>query len=372
MSDASEARPYRVLSLDGGGMRGVYTAAFLDRLVALFRPLRSDLTEGLTLDLGKGFDLIAGTSTGAMVGCALAVGRPMSEVVALYRDHGPYIFPHRIKGKLSALWRVFQGGRYVRAGDRALRGALTEVLREATIGGVFEKRGISLSIPTVLMSSHRSWVFKRTPKSGRRDDNYKLVDVCMASSAAPIYRSMAAVDDPNGTHEVPQIFVDGGLWANNPILVGLIDALICAPKGTPIEIYSLGTCSRPEGEFIPARKVHRSMLGWEMGAAAAGVSITAQEYAFDNMARFLANKFSELGVDVKLTRFPNEKVPAETMKYLALDDSRPEAMARLIQQASNDADITKSACDDPNRPDGSRVKRMFLGLPTMPVSGIEM
>src|SRR5437763_665833 len=91
-------RPYRVLSLDGGGMRGIYTGAFLARLTDQFARIRGESA----LDLGLGFDLIAGTSTGAIVGCALAVGRPMTEIVALYREHGPKIFPHRITGKRSA------------------------------------------------------------------------------------------------------------------------------------------------------------------------------------------------------------------------------------------------------------------------------
>ena len=72
--DQQVAKPYRVLSLDGGGMRGIYTAAFLARLMDQFGRIRSEPT----LDLGRGFDLITGTSTGAIVGCALAVGRPMS------------------------------------------------------------------------------------------------------------------------------------------------------------------------------------------------------------------------------------------------------------------------------------------------------
>ena len=88
-------RPYRVLSLDGGGMRGIYTAAFLARLTHHFARVRGESA----LDLGRGFDLITATSTGAIVGCALAIGRPMTEVVTLYREHGPKIFPHRIVGK---------------------------------------------------------------------------------------------------------------------------------------------------------------------------------------------------------------------------------------------------------------------------------
>ena len=90
--DQQVERAYRVLSLDGGGMRGLYTAAFLARLTDQHSRIRGESA----LDLGLGFDLITGTSTGAIVGYALAVGRPMREIVGLYREHGPKIFPHRI------------------------------------------------------------------------------------------------------------------------------------------------------------------------------------------------------------------------------------------------------------------------------------
>jgi len=76
-----------------------------------------------------------------------------------------------------------------------------------------------------------------------------------------------------------------------------------------------------------------------MGADAAALSITAQELAFDNMARFIGNKLTALGQPVTRLRFPNMDEPAAMMKYLALDDARPEAVKRLIQQASNDADL---------------------------------
>ena len=161
--DQQVERPYRVLSLDGGGMRGIYTGAFLARLTDQFGKIRGEST----LDLGRGCDLITGTSTGGIVGCALAVGRPMSEIVGLYREHGPKIFPHRIAGKGSAICRATRGSRYVRAGDKALREALEVVLGDATMLDVYRGRGISLSIPAVLMSGHRAWVFKKTPCSGR-------------------------------------------------------------------------------------------------------------------------------------------------------------------------------------------------------------
>ncbi|NUJ81859.1 patatin-like phospholipase family protein [Methylocystis sp. FS] len=358
-------RPFRVLSLDGGGMRGIYTGAFLARLTDQFARIRNKSA----LDLGLGFDLITGTSTGAIVGCALAVGRPMSEVVALYREHGPKIFPHRLTGKRSAIYRASQGDRFVRAGDKALREALKSVLGTTTMVEVFAGRGISLAIPAVLMSEHRAWVFKKTAKSGVRDDRYPLVDVCMATSAAPIYRSLAAINDPNTPAGPQQVFADGGLWANNPIMVGLVDALTIAAPDRAIEIFSLGTCPRPEGDHLDAESAHRSMLDWRLGADVAPLSISAQEFAFDHMARLLANAISGCGRQIRRVRFPNKPVPASMMPYLALDDTRPEAMDRLVAQANTDGDLTKSACDDPNSEDGRMIRRLMNDLPAMPATG---
>ena len=346
-------------------MRGIYTAAFLARLTDQFSRIRGESA----LDLGLGFDLITGTSTGAIVGCALAVGRPMTEIVELYREHGPKIFPHRISGKASAVYRAAQGSRHVRAGDKALRQALEKVLGDLTMLEVYHGRGISLSIPAVLMSEHRAWVFKKTPSSGVRDDHYRLADVCMATTAAPIYRSLAAIDDPNAPSGPQQVFADGGLWANNPIMVGLVDALTIAEPDRPIEIFSLGTCPRPEGDHLDAESAHRSMLDWSLGADVAPLSISAQEFAFDHMARLLANAISNCRRRIRRVRFPNRPVPASMMQYLALDDTRQEAMDRLMAQAHTDADLAKSVCDDSNSEDGQMIRQLMNDLPAMPASG---
>lgn len=356
-----------MLCLDGGGMRGIYTAAFLDRLLDQYCRIRG---EG-HLDLGSGFNLIAGTSTGSIIACAAAIGRPMSDLVKLYWDFGAKIFPERITdSKAKLVSRIAKGGTVVRAGDLALREALTAEFGEITMLDVFKRRGLSLAIPAVDMSTHRSWVFKKTKTSGVRDDNYRLVDVCLASSAAPIYRSLAAIKNPDSKHEQIQVFADGGLWANNPVMVGMLDALLNADDGQPIETFSLGTCSRPEGEEISADDVHRSMLQWKLGADVGPLSITAQEFAFDNMARMFANVLSKCGRQVHHVRFPQQKIPAAKLEYLGLDDSRPEAMNALISQASTDADMVKSACDDPRNPQGQLIHSLMMSLPKMPEAGI--
>src|SRR3546814_8117638 len=94
------------------------------------------------------------------------------------------------------------------------------------------------------------------------------------------------------------------------------------------------------------------MLDWKLGADVAPLSIAAQEFAYDNMARLLANALSSCGRSIRRVRFPNKPVPASMMPFLALDDTRPEALERLIQQAHIDADMTKSACDDRANEDG--------------------
>ena len=191
----------------------------------------------------------------------------------------------------------------------------------------------------------------------------------MATSAAPIYRSLASIDDPNIPGGPQQVFADGGLWVNNPIMVGLVDALTIASHDRPIEIFSLGTCPRPEGDHLDAVSAHRSMLDWSLGADVATLSISAQEFAFDHMARLLANAINNCGRPIRRVCFPNKPVPASMMPYLALDDTRQEAMNRLMAQAHTDADLTKSVCDDLNSEDGKMIRRLMNDLPAMPASG---
>jgi hypothetical protein len=331
--------PLRVLSLDGGGMRGTYTATYLDRVAASFAKRRGVAA----LDIGAAFDLIVGTSTGGIIACALAAGIPLGDIVKLYREHGPRIFPRPLpSGYASVVGDLRKRPAAVAAGTDSLRAALTEKLKTMTIGQIYSERGIALAIPAVELSQHRGWVFK-TPHlkgSNHRDDNYTLVDVCLATSAAPIYRSLAAVNHPDGGGGF-NVFADGGLWANNPVIVGLIDALGLAQRGQEIQIFCLGTCPLPAGEQIAKDAMHRGLPEWKFGGDAAGLAVDAQQFAFDHMAKMLARH-----VDHKCTviRFPSDKVPAALIQYLGLDETRPKAIEALINQARSDADMMNSKC----------------------------
>jgi len=337
----SNLPPFRVLSLDGGGMRGTYTATYLDRVAGAFA-----LRRGLAaLDIGAAFDLIVGTSTGAIIACALAAGIPLTDIVTLYVTHGPKVFSRGLpSGGVGALFDERKRPQALEAGTKTLHGALAEKLGAITLGQIYATRNIGLAIPAVEMSQHRAWVFK-TPHlkdtTNQRDDNYALVDVCLAATAAPIYRSMAAVDHPDKPSTGFNVFVDGGLWANNPVLIGLIDALDLTVPGQEVQIFCLGTCPMPAGEQIPKGAVHRGLGQWKYGGNAASLAVDAQQFAFDHMAKKLARHVNRA---CSIIRFPSEKVPAALIPYLELDETRAEAMEALINQARTDADMTNSKC----------------------------
>jgi uncharacterized protein len=93
------------------------------------------------------------------------------------------------------------------------------------------------------------------------------------------------------------------------------------------------------------------------------LGLSAQEFAFDNMARMLAGILSDLGRSVSVTRFPNGQVPADLSQYLDLDDTRLVAMDRLVAQARSDVLVTKSACDDKNDESGQLIAKLMRDVP---------
>lgn len=354
---------FRVLSIDGGGMRGIYTATYLDALERSFSDRRGSPNG---LDIGKAFDLIVGTSTGAIIACGLAKGIKPSMMVSLYKTHGSKIFPRKIPSRLGLDFfvQLFTRPGLLKEGNKIFRAVLTELFKDTTIQQIWDERHIALAITAVNMSTYRSWVFKtpHDPKSNHRDDNYTLVDVCLASSAAPLFRSLAATKQPNGpTYDV---FTDGGLWANNPVIVALIEALrIVGNRDDGIEIFSLGSCGKPEGEVITENQVNRGLSEWKFGGEAAKVSIAAQEFAFDMIAQLL---LPHLNKHVRIIRFPSEKIPGAMLQYLDLDETRAEGLDVLMRQARHDTDMTNSDIQQGTE-EGRAIEALFNDMPSRTV-----
>ena len=184
------------------------------------------------------FDLIAGTSTGGVIAIGLAAGLKATDLRNLYVQRGCEIFPPIRSGIVGALERYLRNAwRYFRF--RYDREALVRILRDALGDRRFGEAQVRLCVPAFEGRYGDVYIFK-TPHHPdfRKDTSERMAKVAAATAAAPTF--FQPLQDGGYT------FVDGGVWANNPIMIALIDALSCfsVPRGR-VRILSLGCGDDP-------------------------------------------------------------------------------------------------------------------------------
>ena len=217
-------RDFRILSIDGGGIKGMFPAAVLGALEERF--LGGD-------SIANYFDLIVGTSTGGVISLGLGAGLNSRELLGLYRDRGREIFPP--KGKFSRA--VATAGQLIRYSydSEILSNVLHQYLGDKTLAQSQNR----LCIPSSEGQHGDVYVFK-TPHHPdyRLDAKEKMLTVALATSAAPTF---FRVLEHNGYK-----FVDGGIWCNNPTMIALVEALSAFDvRREQIKILSLGCGSTP-------------------------------------------------------------------------------------------------------------------------------
>lgn len=231
----SPAPARRLLTIDGGGIKGVFPAAFL-----------AAIEQELGRPVGDYFDLIAGTSTGGIIALGLGLGLRATEILDLYRDTGAKVFAgRRLKVGLTGI---------VRARYRL------EPLRSVLAGAFGEKRlGDSkkrLLIPSLNLAAERIHVY-RTAHHPKFVHDYKVLalDVALAAIAAPTYFPIHLT--PDG---LP--YIDGSVWARNPVALAVVEA-IC-DLGWPrenIDVLSLG-CTSAHLNISWRRRVSLGQTFW--------------------------------------------------------------------------------------------------------------
>jgi hypothetical protein len=189
------------------------------------------------------------------------------------------------------------------------------------------------------MATGQSIVFK-TPHSEHltRDRRWRLSDVCLSTSAAPIYLPLAAISDP----DVPgreMILADGGLWANNPVLIGLIEALLMAKAAQDIQVLSISTCPTTPGSVADAATRHWGLWRWRGGTTALNVSLESQSWGHHYMASKLADALRAHGRDCHVIRVPHTAPSPEQARYLGLDRASPDSLRILIELGRRDSDL---------------------------------
>ncbi len=358
----STERPVTVLALDGGGMRGLYSTTLLQTLAGRFARERSVGA----LDVGRGFDVIVGTSTGGILAAALAAGVSMREVQKLYREWGPQIFNNPFPRGGSKRSRVRVGGWFFRSwfssanGNQSLAAALEQVFGDETIGQLYDRRRIRLCIPTTGLLRHSPRVLK-TPhlQYKDRDNELSLVDVCMATSAAPAYLPLVSLGEASPAGGA---YSDGGLWANNPVLVGLIEGLAVSQPEQPVHILSVGTCSPTSGAG-PVSCLDRGIGYWLDGVRLLTLTMDAQGQAADYSARHLVAELGRLGKQVALLRCQESAPSSDQVALLQLDSASKEALSLMEELGKHDGDGTYRWRQSSDKTKGRQLAEIFQRMP---------
>jgi patatin-like phospholipase/acyl hydrolase len=209
------SEPYRVLALDGGGMRGIFTASAIG---ALERDLNVRLVDHV--------DLIVGTSTGGIIGLGLAAGKSGAEMLRFYKEQGPRTFAKA--RRLRRPWR-----------PKYDRGRLDEMLRrefgDLRLNDLNTPVGITAH--ELVAGTTRVWKDDHHPELKGGGDQL-VWKVAAATAAAPTYFAPVQVANADS-------HVDGGIWANNPAMVGIVEAVRYADRDLDaIRMLSIGTTSR--------------------------------------------------------------------------------------------------------------------------------
>jgi patatin-like phospholipase/acyl hydrolase len=302
---------FKILSIDGGGIKGLYSSTILEHLENKFGGRCSDY-----------FDMLCGTSTGGLIALGLSLKLPAAELSKIYSEHGKEIFP-----KQNKYWGLFRQtlwrGKYK---DESL----TRVMKQLFGEKVLAESNNLLCIPSYSFTDARPWIFKYDHKEGGlyRDNNAKYVDVALATSAAPTYFPLAEIP----FYDYKQ-FIDGGVWANNPALIGLIEALTYfvgeKKQYDCIQILSVSSLNNTAGKPTGLKR-NRSFIQWRNDLFE--TSMISQSSFTDY---FLSKLHQLTNIPIEYTRIPSEGISAEQQHLVQLDNASKDAI-RLIKGKGND------------------------------------
>lgn len=304
-----EKRNYKILSIDGGGIKGLYSLYILKRL-----------EEKYDVKIYDSFDMICGTSTGGIIALGIAINEEIEKIIEFYENNGSDIFPKDILGLRTIKSLLFKS----KYDNKTLKKHLVNFFGDKKIKDCKNR----VCIQTTNLETYKPFIIKTKHNNNwDRDDKFSLVDVALATSAAPTYFPIASIE--NGK----SYLADGGLFANNPAMIGYIEAKKYFLKDySGIEILSIGNISDEINLCYKKRK--KGLLNW--GKELISVMMTSQSTSI----AFIMKHLFEID-DSPLSgyvRIENNCVPTKMRKEISLDKASEKAYEYMKELANTDLD----------------------------------
>ncbi len=306
---------FRVLCIDGGGMKGFYSALLL-----------SVFEKHYSIKVSDCFDLICGTSTGGILTLGLSLGLPAHEVASFYKEKGQDIFPKLSKGK--QIFRALKGPLYSGA---VLRKNLEDILGDNKI----KDAKTQICIPAINIQTNKPIVFKKDHnKKLSRDNDLLMVDVALATAAAPVYFQ---------SHEISKIsdqLIDGGLCYNNPSLIGLTESLeyfLENDKKNQCAILSIGNIS---SNLVMRKHKVGSIWNWMQPPKFPLLELTLNS---QSNATHEVMKILQRSKTVPLTKYERIQEENYTEKDISLDSANSKAISKMEYLAYNKGNTIKNS-----------------------------
>lgn len=312
-------QPFKILSIDGGGIKGLYSA----RILQHFEERLQLQTSNPHARLADYFDLVCGTSTGGLIGLGISLRKPMQEICDFYIEHGARIFPKPNSFYRTIIRQTLFRGKY---SDAYLRSVLTSFFGQHTLADSHTL----LCIPSYDFTNGTFALFKHDHKEGNlsRHNKLKYVDVALSTSAAPTYFPLAQIPELNHTQ-----FVDGGVWANNPALVGFTEAIrYFVGEGktyNSIQLLSVASLNLNTGKPPMVRR-QRAFVDWTSDLF--DLSLIGQSEFCDI---FLHTMARQTNYPLEYVRIPSAEIASKQVKFISLDNASPQALQLMMQQSDD-------------------------------------
>lgn len=229
----AEKKKVRVLSIDGGGIRGIVPASVL-----------AEIERRTQRPISALFDLLAGTSTGGILVLGLTkpgngktdAGHSAQELMEFYENLGPRIFSRPLTHRLTSVEGLFRS----RYSDAPIEAVLQEFFGDSRLKDAVTP----VFVPSYELGRRSPFFFRSTMANQDAGYDYPMHVVARSTSAAPTYFPPEAIPI-SGTNE-KYVLIDGGVFANNPAACALVEAKVQFPNASDFTVVSLGTGAAKE------------------------------------------------------------------------------------------------------------------------------